>query len=359
VWSPVYVDALIERDRDTDSNGTLEERLYAQHDANFNVTAVIDSAGNVVERYVYDPYGTITVLAPTWTVRASSSYAWVYAHQGGRFDSTTSLYSFRNRDYSPVLGRWIHQDPIRYAAGDSNLYRYVRNQPTALLDPSGLQWALVGQGDDGRKFYIKQQPISDNLGIGSSNWIKFEPGKTCDCEQIWFIQAVKNTPHPYGPNDPRTGRKTPKGWRVDRQPGFPSGWYGIDVNGKLLPGAGSPGDTYVPFPADPEKLFKPRTEPPFGTPGILIDHPRNPKVEFITCAICKAGIDEGRIYGCISWGHEVINERARPLPRAFHPDVPQDWIDAVKKWNDQADGPRRKRNHPNQERLGPFRGVVL
>jgi YD repeat-containing protein len=39
VWSPVYVDALIARDRDTDSNGSLEERLYAQHDANFNVTA--------------------------------------------------------------------------------------------------------------------------------------------------------------------------------------------------------------------------------------------------------------------------------------------------------------------------------
>ena len=37
VWSPVYVDALIERDRDADSNGTLEERLYAIHDANFNV----------------------------------------------------------------------------------------------------------------------------------------------------------------------------------------------------------------------------------------------------------------------------------------------------------------------------------
>jgi len=62
VWSPVYVNALIERDRDADNDsvtGTngLEERLYAIHDANYNVTALINTSGNVVERYVYDPYG--------------------------------------------------------------------------------------------------------------------------------------------------------------------------------------------------------------------------------------------------------------------------------------------------------------
>src|SRR5262249_33274179 len=35
VWSPVYVDALIVRDRDTNGDGTLDERLYAVQDANF------------------------------------------------------------------------------------------------------------------------------------------------------------------------------------------------------------------------------------------------------------------------------------------------------------------------------------
>src|SRR5262249_17429575 len=55
VWSPVYVDALVLRDRDADgspANG-LEERLYAQQDANWNTTALVDAGGNVVERYVY------------------------------------------------------------------------------------------------------------------------------------------------------------------------------------------------------------------------------------------------------------------------------------------------------------------
>ncbi len=31
-------------------------------DANFNVTAVVDDSGEVVERYVYDPFGQVTVL---------------------------------------------------------------------------------------------------------------------------------------------------------------------------------------------------------------------------------------------------------------------------------------------------------
>jgi len=57
VWSPVYVDALILRDRDSDGDGTLDERLWVAQDANFNVTAVVDNSGEVVERYIYDPFG--------------------------------------------------------------------------------------------------------------------------------------------------------------------------------------------------------------------------------------------------------------------------------------------------------------
>ena len=62
----------------------------------------------MVERYVYDPYGQVTVPDARLGVRRSgSAYAWIYLHQGGRFDATTGLYDFRNRDYSPALGRWM------------------------------------------------------------------------------------------------------------------------------------------------------------------------------------------------------------------------------------------------------------
>jgi len=89
VWSPVYVDALILRDRDSDGDWTLEERLWVVQDANFNVTALMDNSGEVVERYVYDPFGLATVLDASWNILAGSAFAWVYLHQGGRFDATS------------------------------------------------------------------------------------------------------------------------------------------------------------------------------------------------------------------------------------------------------------------------------
>ncbi|MCS7045186.1 MAG: hypothetical protein NZO58_02400 [Gemmataceae bacterium] len=148
VWSPVYVDALILRDRDSNGDGTLDERLYVVQDANYNVTAIFDNASNVVERYVYDPFGLVTVLAPDWSEPAGSAFAWLYLHQGGRFDATSGLYHFRHRDYSPTLGRWTSLDPIQYDAGDVNLYRYVHNNTANIIDPSGLasSWftTLVG-----------------------------------------------------------------------------------------------------------------------------------------------------------------------------------------------------------------------
>jgi uncharacterized protein RhaS with RHS repeats len=53
---------------------------------------------------------------------------------------------YRARYYDPKIGRFISEDPIKLAGG-LNLYRYVRNNPTNLIDPSGLQSA------DLRDFY--------------------------------------------------------------------------------------------------------------------------------------------------------------------------------------------------------------
>ncbi|HYO10146.1 MAG TPA: RHS repeat-associated core domain-containing protein [Tepidisphaeraceae bacterium] len=135
---------MIARDRDADAsagNG-LEERLYAVHDANYNVTTLVSTAGSVVERFRYTPYGTPTVLDANGSIDADglSDVAWRYLHQGGRYDPAggAGLYHFRHRDYSPTLGRWLEQDPLGYADGPS-LYLYVASSPSTRLDPSGLR----------------------------------------------------------------------------------------------------------------------------------------------------------------------------------------------------------------------------
>ena len=147
VWSPVYVDALVCRDRDTDGNGTLDERLYAVHDVNFNIVALLNTSGTVVERYAYDPYGGFVVLDGSWGSRSGSGYAWAYQHQGLRWDADLGAYDNRGRVYRPTLARFYQTDPIGFAAGDQNLYRYVGNGPVNGVDPAGLSWFRRNAGD--------------------------------------------------------------------------------------------------------------------------------------------------------------------------------------------------------------------
>jgi RHS repeat-associated protein len=181
VWSPVYVDALILGDRDTDGDGTLDERLWVVQDANYNVTALFDNSGNVVERYVYDPFGQATVLDANWNVRyGGSAYDWLYLHQGGRYDVTNGLYHFRHRDYSPTLGRWTSLDPLSYAAGDVNLYRSLGNNPLTSLDPSGLDEIVI----EGNSVYFKRRYYVALWMIGGTYWI----GTRIEHEGVEYVQ---------------------------------------------------------------------------------------------------------------------------------------------------------------------------
>jgi RHS repeat-associated protein len=90
------------------------KRLYPTTDANFNVGSVTSSAGVVLERYAYDPFGAVTYLNASGTVIAATTIGWQYLHQGGRQESASGLINFRNRDYSPTLGRWVTMDPMGY-----------------------------------------------------------------------------------------------------------------------------------------------------------------------------------------------------------------------------------------------------
>jgi RHS repeat-associated protein len=139
VWSPTYVNDLVLRDRSTAGNGAFNERIYVQHDANHNVTAITNTGGTVQERFVYDPYGTATVLSSTWGT-ATDTLNWQYMFQGGRYDSTSGLYAFQRREYDPALGRWIEQEPrgAAFIAG-TNLYEFGAGSPPGRVDPSGFE----------------------------------------------------------------------------------------------------------------------------------------------------------------------------------------------------------------------------
>jgi len=61
---------------------------------------------------------------------------------GREWIAEVGLYDYRNRVYSADLGRFIQSDPIRFVAGDVNIYRYCFNRPSNLTDPCRLDCVL-------------------------------------------------------------------------------------------------------------------------------------------------------------------------------------------------------------------------
>ena len=142
VWDLRYIDAPVVRWQDANGDGDTSdtnETLYYTGDANMNVTAVVDTSGNVVERYMYDAYGNVTVLDADWSSDADgdSDVSNEILYGGYRYDTETGLYHVRRRMYHPTLGRWMTRDPIEYADGTA-LYAYTRSSPAVRTDPGGL-----------------------------------------------------------------------------------------------------------------------------------------------------------------------------------------------------------------------------
>ncbi|MFT3787347.1 MAG: RHS repeat-associated core domain-containing protein [Tepidisphaeraceae bacterium] len=135
VWSSGYVDELVLRDH---WDGAAASRQYAQQDANYNVTSLTGTSLTVTERFAYDPYGSATYLNGSWSTQSSSASEWVYLHQGGRWNYWLGLYHFRNREYSPTLGRWIQVDPLPRTLSGTNPYRYQSSDPISQIDAMGL-----------------------------------------------------------------------------------------------------------------------------------------------------------------------------------------------------------------------------
>jgi len=148
VWDQRFIDTPIVRYRDVNGHGnststgdgTLEETLYATYDANFNITGLVQENGTFVERYVYTPYGTRTILSSNFaSVIGSSAYDWQLGHQGLRLDGETGSYYNRARYLNSSLGVFEQRDPLgtKYQDGMS-LYQYLAGRPVSFNDPSGL-----------------------------------------------------------------------------------------------------------------------------------------------------------------------------------------------------------------------------
>jgi len=121
-------------------------------DALGSTLALADSLGMVQTQYTFEPFGTTSVSGTPSTNTAQYT---------GRENDGTGLYYFRARFYSPVLQRFISEDPLLFkgnscpslmtppAASDPifltnrtsqglNAYSFVENNPLIFTDPFGL-----------------------------------------------------------------------------------------------------------------------------------------------------------------------------------------------------------------------------
>jgi RHS repeat-associated protein len=146
IWGMRYIDDLVLRDCST--TGTLNERLFALQDANWNMVAICDPSGSIKERYAYTPYGAPIFLNPDFTLAFNqfiSAFDWETLYCSYRWDrgddGNVALYQVRNRYMHSHLGRWITVDPLLSSTLEpsSDAYAYCKGAPIGRYDPLGLK----------------------------------------------------------------------------------------------------------------------------------------------------------------------------------------------------------------------------
>ncbi len=119
---------------DEDGSG---EVLWALVDNLGTVRYVVGNDGEVLNRISYDSFGSvIDETNPSISLR--------FDFTGRELDPETGLVYYRGRYKDRE--RFISEDPIGFAGGDGNLYRYTFNSPTNFTDPSGHCVSLAALG---------------------------------------------------------------------------------------------------------------------------------------------------------------------------------------------------------------------
>jgi RHS repeat-associated protein len=199
---------------------------YYQQDGLGSVTSLSNSAGALAGTYTYDSYGKAT--ASTGTPTNPLQYT------AREFDSETMLLFNRARYFDPNAGRFLNQDPIRFAGG-VNFYAYTRNNPIVRTDPSG---------------YYSGSGVVGSIYLGPDG--------------VWYNDG------PPLPPDPSNPTCTPEQWA--QSPGACAGPQGADEPDPYMPDPNKKCDQ----PKDKTPDEQPQDQPPDDQPPQ--DQPRSDRI---------------------------------------------------------------------------------
>lgn len=139
------------------SGGHFTSHNYYHADGDGNITYLETSSQTLAASYRYDPFGN--------TISSGGTYAAanVYRFSSKEIHANSGMYYFLARFYNPSLQRWLNRDPIGEAGG-INLYGFVGNAPSDLVDPYGFEAGYTYEG--GRMYSgVDPQNLRQNLPI--------------------------------------------------------------------------------------------------------------------------------------------------------------------------------------------------
>ena len=175
----------------------ISETKFPLYDANGNVGQMIDSEGDIVAAYTYDPFGNVTEMVG----EHAAENPWRFSTKPVEEETGWSYYGFRY--YVPTEGRWASRDPITERGG-VNLYGFVGNDGITQWDLVGLTDAQEVEGGFHVKRGVKFEGAYAGLTAGSSDefigyeiWFEGDDG-CCENGTIKVIQAIQyNYPGPF------------------------------------------------------------------------------------------------------------------------------------------------------------------
>jgi len=150
---------------ETRFSGGTATTTYLHSNWRGDVVMATDAAGNVVGEYAYTTFGeqlsSVGDFVPRFTFSSKERDA-------------SGLVYFGFRYYSPVLCRWIFEDPIGEAGG-INLYEAFASNPVNFIDPYGddiadYNWDWLYNSSDALAGF------GDVLSFGGTEWLREQLG---------------------------------------------------------------------------------------------------------------------------------------------------------------------------------------
>jgi RHS repeat-associated protein len=212
-----------------------------------SVRAVVDTvSGAIAQRIDYDAFGVVQAdTAPGFQP---------FGFAGGLADPLTGLVHFGAREYDPLTGRFTTLDPLGFAGGDTNLYRYALGDPVNRIDPTGTGEPSGGGEPTVGDPHPKGLPdtygftFGVNVGAGpfqfSAGWnVQHFAGN--DWAVYNYIPAGAGSGYSFG-----AGLSGNVGWQQgEPAENVPGSWNGIFKTSGVGLGPGS----FEQFKSDPEK----------------------------------------------------------------------------------------------------------